>query len=253
MGIRAMPENKILDPFKPAQPRIPGVSAPEEKPSASAEAHESQHTPGLMGPPPFASDDSAPKLKFLWVGLTLAGALATTFLLFSLKRNPTPAQATPGAKPANPAPSIAREVPVADTKLPMGPGEIATTAQLSKPWSSARFYFRDPVTSKPAPAMVVHLPGGTFWGFSLVEPFGNCVLEYVTDLQKLRTTYAFDEAAHPMVVDPCNGTVFDLTHYGNAPSGLVRGEIEKGAGWRPPLAIEIRIQGNKVIAARMER
>jgi hypothetical protein len=247
-----MPENKILDPFKPAQPRIPGVSAPEESPAQSEDREESHEGPGFLGPPLAESGDEPSQLKFLWVGLTLAGALATSFLLFGLKQKPAPAKAVAAVEPREqPAPLIP-EAPVVDTKLPMGPGEVATTAQLSKTWSARRFYFRDPVTSKPAPAMVVHLPGGTFWGFSLVEPFGKCELEYVTDLRKLRTTYGFD-AAYPMVADPCNGTVFDLTHYGNAPSGLVRGEIQKGAGWRPPLAIEIRVQGEQVIAQRMER
>jgi hypothetical protein len=247
-----MPETKILDPFKPAQPRIPGVSAPEEASSGSALHSETPDLPGIVGPPPAAvSDDSSSRLKLLWVGLTLAGALATTILLFGLKQNSAPSKAAAPAQPVKPATPTA-EAPLADAKLPMGPGAVATTSQLSKTWSAKRFYFRDPLTSKPAPALVVHLPGGTFWGFSLVEPFGSCELEYVTDLRKLRGSYGF-EAAYPMVVDPCNGTVFDLTHYGNAPSGLVRGEIEKGAGWRPPLAIEIRVQGNQVIAVRMER
>jgi len=134
----------------------------------------------------------------------------------------------------------------------MGPGGVATAAELAKPWSAKRFYFRDPVTSKVVPAMVVHLPGGTFWGFSLREPYGSCELEYVTDLNKLRTDYNFT-ASYPMLGDPCNKTVFDLTRYGSGPSGLVRGEIEQGSGWRPPMAIEVRTEGNEIIAVRMEQ
>jgi len=241
-----MPGNQILDPFKPAQPRIPGVSAPEERPPEDAPLKGNREAPPLRR----ASRDAPSRLKFLWLGLTLAGIL-TALLFWGLKQKPTPANAVAAAEPARPAPVILEASPH-DTTPPMGPGEVATTAQLSKTWSTKRFYFRDAVTSKPVPALVVHLPGGAFWGFSLAEPFGSCELEYVTDLRKLRTTYGFD-AAYPMVVDPCNGTVFDLTHYGNAPSGLVRGEIEKGSGWRPPTAIEIRIQGNQVIAVRMER
>jgi hypothetical protein len=76
-------------------------------------------------------------------------------------------------------------------------------------------------------------------------------LEYVTDLQKLDTEYHY-RASHPMVGDPCNRTVFDLTRYGNAPGGLVRGEIAQGAGVRPPVAIEIRKRGKEILAERME-
>jgi hypothetical protein len=247
----AMPENTILDPFKPTQPRIPGVSIPEEASRDSGEPRENHEAPGLMGPPPSVSNDRPSQWKLLWIGLTLAGVLTTSFLLFGLKQKPVPTRATAVAGPVQPA-LLITDAPPVDAKLPTGPGKIATTSQLAKTWSAKRFYFRDPITLKPIPAMVVHLPGGTFWGFSLLEPFGHCELEYVTDLQKLRTSYGFD-AVYPMVVDPCNGTVFDLTHYGNAPSGLVRGEIEKGPGWRPPTAIEIRTQDEQVLAERMER
>ena len=251
-----MPENKILDPFKPAQPRIPGVSAPEEKLPESGESEEAYVSPGFI--PPSASvstNDNPPPLKLLWVGLALTGALTTTFLLFGLKQKAAPAKTSPITEAVKPVTAIAEppaESRSLDPKLPVGPGAVATKAQLSKPWAASRFYYRDPVTLKRLPAMVVHLPGGSFWGFSLVEPFGSCQLEYVTDLRKLQTAYGF-EASYPMVADPCNGTVFDLTHYGNAPSGLVRGEIQKGPGWRPPTAIEIRVQGNQIIAGSMER
>ncbi len=58
-----MPENKILDPFKPAQPRIPGVSAPEEKVPESDESEEAYVSPGFI--PPSASvptNDNPPPL-----------------------------------------------------------------------------------------------------------------------------------------------------------------------------------------------
>ena len=84
-----MPENKILDPFKPAQPRIPGVSAPEEKRRRSAGIPEEAMTCSWIYWPadPLPRTTTRLTLKFVWVGLTLAGALATAFLLFGLKRN----------------------------------------------------------------------------------------------------------------------------------------------------------------------
>jgi hypothetical protein len=101
--------------------------------------------------------------------------------------------------------------------------------------------------------MVVRLPRGELWGFSLLEPFGNCELEFVTDLDKIRTDYRY-KADHPMVVDPCNHTVFDLLRYGGGAANdeLVRGVIVQGTGIRPPMAIEIRADGKDIVAVREE-
>ena len=124
---------------------------------------------------------------------------------------------------------------------------------MKDPWSAKRFLFRDPLSAESLPALVVRLPGGDYWGFSLREPFGTCELEFVTDLQKLQSEYNF-RASHPMVGDPCNHTVYDLTKYGGGSSNddLVRGLIVQGTGIRPPMAIEIRVEGKDILAARME-
>jgi hypothetical protein len=255
-----MSENKVLNPFKPADPRIPGVSPradkTEDEPNVSENSEE--HGPGLMAPPMPEPAGDPGRLKLLWVGIALATAIATGALLF--RSTPGPAPTVNKIPSSTHIPELDDRItltethsgPIADGKLPLAPGRIAAAEELAKPWSSKRFNFRDPVTSKVVPATVVHLPGGTFWGFSLREPFGNCELEYVTNLNKLRSDYNF-AAGYPMVADPCNKTVFDLTKYGNAPSGLVRGEIEQGPGWRPPIAIEIRTTNTEVIAVRMEQ
>ena len=99
--------------------------------------------------------------------------------------------------------------------------------------------------------MVVHLPEGGYWAFSLEEPYGRCELEFVTDVAKLRKEYGYP-ASHPMVGDPCTHTVYDLLRYGSAPAGLVRGEVVRGTAIRPPLAIEVRVEGHRVVAARTE-
>ncbi len=149
-----------------------------------------------------------------------------------------------------PAP-VLEEKPKPVERLPVGPGEVATTNQLEKVWSSQRFTFHNVLTSEDVPAIVVHLPSGIYWGFSLREPFGTCELEYITDMAKLQNEYHF-RAEHPVVGDTCNRSVFDLTKYGTGPNGLVRGEIVQGSAVRPPLAIEIRTKGNQLIAVRME-
>lgn len=248
-----------VDPFKPAQPHIPGVETPAMHDGEHGGPGNDAPSHGLLRAAINRHLPDSADLKLLWVGITLASALATGALLFSHAHAKNPfAGSGPAAVQATSAPAeaakprkTAENVPGLDGKLPVGPGAVATTAEVAKPWSSKRFYFRDPVTSKPVPAMLVRLPGGTLWAFSLREPYGSCELEYVINLKQLHDQYGFT-GSHPMVGDPCNRTLFDLTQYGNGPSGLVRGEVAQGSGWRPPIAIELRTKGNEIIAARME-
>lgn len=135
--------------------------------------------------------------------------------------------------------------------LPIGPGEIATTDELSKAWSARKFLYRSPYTGEDVPALVVRVPGGSFWAISLREPYGSCQLEYVTDLEKLRSQYHFN-AEHPMVVNPCGRIIYDLGRYGNGPNGLVRGAVVRGTGVRPPFGIEIQTEGKNIVAVRIE-
>jgi hypothetical protein len=101
------------------------------------------------------------------------------------------------------------------------------------------------------PGEVVRLPGGGYWAISLKEPYGSCQLNYVTDVKVLRDEYQVN-AGHPMVVNPCNRSVFDLADYASAPGGLVRGAVIAGAATRPPIAIEVKVEGSKVVATRSE-
>lgn len=219
-----MPDEKKLDPFKPQQPVIPGV--PIAKSSKKA---------GLRS-------------RFLWPGVA-AGAVIVIGASIAWWHSSSAKQAPPPEveAPADPVPMKTRPV----ERLPIAPGEIATTKELSKAWSAKRFLFRDPGTADEMPAIAVRLPGGELWGVSLRTPYGTCDLEYVTDLEKLRTQYQFP-ANHPMIVDPCTQTVYDLMRYGSGKKGLVRGEIVRGRAIRPPIAIEIITRGNHVVADRME-
>jgi len=234
-----MPDDKKLDPFKPQQPRIPGVSAGKD----AAEVAEPQETVkpakriSVQMPPP-------------WVTVVLASALVLGIGVAWWSRGSTPKDATPPDENAAPA-AKPTPPPKPAGRLPVAPGVVATTDQLSKPWSAKRFIFRIEATSDQVEAMVVHLPNGDYWAFSLREPYGTCELEYVTDLQQLRTDYNF-RATHPMVTDPCNKSVFDLTKYGSSPGGLVRGEIVQGVAVRPPIAIEIETDGKEIRAVHIE-
>jgi hypothetical protein len=237
-----MPDDNRPDPFKPRQPRIPGVPDPVAR--MIADRADRPTSPGVPQP-------ATRRMPVFWNRLLITAALVCgAGLLWWIHRSSAnqPAQALASA--VSPPSETAKKPKPAEV-APVAPGWVATTDELAKPWSAKRFLIRASATTEPIHAIVVHLPGGAYWGFSLREPYGDCELEYVTDLGKLRTNYHF-LAVHPMVGDPCTGAIFDLMRYGSAPGGLVRGEVEQGAAIRPPLAIEIERRGRQIVAIRTE-
>lgn len=229
-----MPDDHLpSNPYKPPQPRIPGVPDPV--------------------PPPAQAEDTATGKKIaLWTGIFIAAVIMLLvasalgrWLYHKIAAKPAVPTA---AVPAGPA----EEVPAHPQKeVPVGPGPIASTRELAKVWSSKRFDFRDEVTGAIIPALVVHLPGNMYWGFSLREPYGDCTLQYDTNLNEIQSDYNYT-SKYPLVVDPCNQSLFDLTQYGSGPDGLVRGQIVQGRAVRPPVAIEVRVKGEEIIAVRSE-
>jgi hypothetical protein len=231
-----MPDEKKLDPFKPSEPNIPGVPSRAKKTAASSGAQ------GVK-----AKLAAIPSLAWIIAAATgvviIGGGLALHLSHGSSVE--TVSHAAPLAAPLAPKPTKPKEI------LPLGPGVIGTTQELKQAWSAKRFLFPDSVTGQTEPAMVVRLPRGQYWGFSLQAPFGTCELEYVSNLDILRRDYQFN-ADHPMVVNPCDHTIYDLLRYGSSSAGLVRGDIVQGTGIRPPIAIEIRERDTEVVAVRME-
>jgi hypothetical protein len=168
------------------------------------------------------------------------------------------------SRPSARDPEVTQLAPVAPVDLPpvapptTGPVTAATLDELAKPWSSKEFTFVDPVTGSAVPAMVVHLPGAAansssaYWAFSLDTPLQTCHLEYVTDLHDLAARFGF-HAAHPMVASACDGTVYDPLQMATIDSGAwVRGAIVQGGGIRPPIVIEIKVEGDNLVADRIE-
>jgi len=168
------------------------------------------------------------------------------------------------ASPAAPTPQVDIPPPAPDTNaaLPHAtesqPG-IASVDEMAEPWTSKDFFYKNRLSGENVPAALVRLPTGSgsqpasYWAFSLKAPFGNCNLEYVADIEKLRTEYGFRGAKHPMVGNPCSRTVFDPLKMMNIPGGVwVRGAIAQGSALRPPLGIEVEIRGKQILAARME-
>ncbi len=225
-------QNPKLDPFKPAQPHIPGVPHPGAE---SSGASSSSRVAMLFQPP-----------VLLGVLGTLAFLIGFSVWMYS--RHPGKPIEAASAPSESTKPATATGVP----SIPVAPGEIGTTDELAKPWSSKRFDFLDPDTNLTLPALVVHLPHGGYWAFSLREPFGGCRLEFITDMKRLATTYNF-RSDHPMVGDPCDYSVFDLQKYGpTTDNAVVRGAVVHGTALRPPIAIEIKVEGHKIIADRHE-
>jgi len=236
---------KEQDPFKPQEPNIPGVTG-----------NPARHKPAPEPPRPFASQfrnsaavaEKIPAQKWLAIAALAIGLVSLAMFLWKHSSAATQSPEVPAAVPVVDLPPAPLQ-PVA--ALPVGPGPVATTAELAKPWSFKRFEFHTPQTGDNLSAVVVHLPSGVYWGFSLREPYGTCELEYVTDLGRLEREYGF-HADHPMVADPCNRAVFDLTRYGTGPNGVVRGAIVSGQGVRPPTAIEMKVRGKQVVATQLE-
>ena len=228
-------ENKPYDPFNPSQPTIPGVPT---RAGAGAKRLSSKFKLSQLQMPP------------KWLTITIVAAIVVAVGIAWLGRERPVAEPEPAPVRVSAPRAVEAAAPVEE--LPIGPGQIATADELAKVWSSKRFIYRNQSTGDETKAIVVRMPGGTLWGLLLREPFGTCGLEYVTDMDELKTQYHY-RADHPMIGDPCSRTVFDLSRFGtNSAGGLVRGQVAQGTAIRPPTAIEIHTSGNQVIAGRME-
>ena len=217
--------------FKADMPQIPGVGPGSKRPG------------GMAAPLKIVGG-----LAAVIVAVVIAGSLISRS-----RRNAAP--------PADPLPQV--EVPAPDLGNPPQASQaqrgIATVDDLAKPWSSAQFDFKDPLTGERIPSLLLRLPGGSasqsagYWALSLKAPYGNCQLEFVNDVEKLKSDYGFTAARHPMIGNPCSRSVFDPTKMANLPGNIwVRGAMVQGSDLRPPLGIEVKIDGKDIFAVRME-
>jgi hypothetical protein len=229
-----MTEPKTPDRFKPDMPTIPGVAAPT-----------------------VARTGSNPAIRLVGglLAVLLVVFLGARFVLRA-KRVDSPApQPTPQIDVPAPAPDPKDAIPQSTETNP----EIATLTEMSKPWSSKQFIFRNRLTRDSVPSLLVRLPVGSstqpagYWAFAMNSPYGNCQLEFLTDLKKLTSEYDFRAAKHPMVGNPCSHTLFDPLKMANQPGNVwVRGAIAQGSDLRPPLGIEVQIRGKEILAVSME-
>jgi hypothetical protein len=170
------------------------------------------------------------------------------------------AEAPPAALPPQievPAPAVdpTASMPRATAAAP----EIATVTEMVKPWTSKSFFFVNHLTGESVPALLIRLSSGSasqvdgYWALETNVPFGTCKLEYITDLDRLINDYDFRTARHPMIGNPCSRSVFDPLKMSEIPGNFwVRGSLVQGSDVRPPLGIELQIQGKNILAVRME-
>jgi len=222
-----------FDPFRPEMPQIPGVSPGSRQADRASGVLNTQRLVQIGG---------------IVLALLLIGA-AIHWWVKSKSRAAGNASSDAEIADQNvPAPPLPNPVAAVQD----GPTVAATLDELSKPWDAKKFTFIKVITQEHFDAMIIRLPSGEFWAFSLQGPFGHCTLQYVTNLGVLASQYKYN-ASHPMVVDPCDGTVYDPLKVGSLGADTwVRGEIVKGGSLRPPISIDVKVRGRSIIADGIE-
>ncbi len=228
------PAAEKSDKFHAAMPQIPGV--------------------GNVLPAPSGTGSGAESRRLVLIGGMIAALLVIGIaIVWWMTRRPrTTADSSPSDAAVTESPVPEPPPPSPTSPAEEGTNVAATTEELSKPWDAKKFTFAKPYTGERVPAMVVRLPSGDLWAFSLQEPYGKCELDFETDLGRLSTEYGY-RAGHPMVVNPCNRTVYDPLKVGSLGGNVwVRGEIVHGGGLRPPISIDVQVSGHSIIADRIE-
>jgi len=160
------------------------------------------------------------------------------------------------------------EVPAAapdpDSLLPRATDtapRIAGVEELAEPWSSKEFFIHNGNEGEFARAVIVRIPGTSpsrpsgYWAFLRTAPTGSCLLEYVSDLEKLRKAYGYKKADHPMVGNPCSHAVYDPLRVKvvKRPREIwERGALVQGLDLRPPLGVELQVENGQILAIRAE-
>jgi hypothetical protein len=239
----------------PAEPPTKSPAAIAEKPATpeyDAFHPQMPQIPGLNREPRKAVGADSQRLVLIG-GMIAAVLIVSLALQWWIKS--APRKAVESRVPDDPAQdSSASATPFVPPASPVhqGPVVVATVEEVSKPWTSKKFTYENPLNNEMVGAMVIRLPNKSLWAFSLQVPFGQCELELVTDLGRLEKQFRY-QANHPMVADACSNTVYDPLKAGSLGGDVwARGEIVQGTGLRPPLAIDVRVSGHNIIADRME-
>lgn len=225
-------ENKF-DPFHPEMPKIPGVSEGSRQGNRFSLGPDTQ--------------------RLLQVGGIIAGVILVSAVILWKVKNSVNRVAAPQPDADISEPTTIPPLPAnAHAPIHDGPTVAATAEELSKPWAAKKFTFIKPITQEKIDAMVIRLPSGGLWAFALQGPASRCELEFVTDVAALAAKYKYN-ASHPMVVNPCDATVYDPLKVGAVGGDTwVRGEIVQGSSLRPPISIDVKVSGRSIVADRIE-
>jgi hypothetical protein len=228
-----MTDQPPSDRFKSEMPQIPGVSGPAVRPASNP----------------------AIKLVIGLLALLLVVFVGARWALRPRHAALKAAEQEPQIEVPAPAPDPNALLPHATEAHP----GIADTAEMAKPWTTKNFFVKNGLTGENIPAILIRLPSGSpsqvrgYWAFAIRSPYGNCQLEYISDLAKLENDYGFKGAKHPMVGNPCSRSVFDPLKLTNLPGDVwVQGAIVQGSDLRPPLGVELKIEGKNILAIRAE-
>ncbi len=245
---------------KPPAP-VPGAAPQKSAGGGTARGSRFQtQMPQIPGVSGSAAPNQRNQSKRIWIAVAAGAVLligcVVGWRMMSGSRG-TNAPETQDLTPS-PAPAELPPPPPPATTEQRGTNEIGTLTELSQPWAAKKFQYSHLITRGSVPAIAIRLPGGngrsasSYWGIMLKAPYGQCDLEYITDLNQISAKFGY-RASHPMIVDPCTSTVYDPLQTGTLPNGTwARGEIVQGAGFRPPMQVEILIQGDKLVAGRAE-
>ena len=248
----------VADQTQTQETQTPAQPEASAEPKAERFKAEMPQIPGVI--PGGSSRKGQSVNPAIPLGIGIAVVLLVALMGARLVSHPKPSEAVVAAPPPQievPAPAVDPNslLPHATETAP----EVATVAEMSKPWNSKSFFFVNHLTGENVPAMLIRLPQGSpnspegYWAYEVNAPFGNCRLEYISDLTHLTNDYDFHNARHPMVGNPCSRSVFDPTKMSEIPGNFwVRGTLVQGSDVRPPLGIELKIQNKNILALRME-
>ncbi len=227
-------ENK-LKPFQPEMPQIPGVTDGSRHAKHGLERPEASQIPQILG-------------AMIVLALFVGGGV----WWFKSKSRAAAAASNEAELAEQAAATAAAPLPSPVARVHDGPSLAAAVEDLSKPWYAKKFNFVKPITQENIDAMVIRLPSGELWAFSLQGPFGKCELEFIPDLATLASKYHFN-ASHPMGVNPGDSTVYDPLKLGAVGGNTwVRGQIVQGSSLRPPISIDVKLRGRSIVAESIE-
>jgi len=236
----AKPADTEFNPMRPEMPHIPGVDKTPPKPKSNSTG------------PGFLAGLNEERRRLLMRGAMGGAVLLVMLVLWWAISKPKGSAHLPSDESAAGQAAPVDSQPDLPAPAQTGPTVAATTEELSKPWAAKKFVYTRPLTRENIDAMVIRLPGGGLWAFSLLDPFGHCQLEYVTDVATIVSSYGI-KASHPMVVNPCDKTVYDPLKVGSLGGDTyARGGIVQGNGLRPPIAIDVKVDGHSIVADSIE-